>query len=224
MDLEYTKINVGRAEDLTGQVFNHWTVLYRTTNSKSNKVQWVCQCDCDNHTIKPVEAKSLKWGTSTNCGCERKKTIARKNDLKIHQRDQNNNIVLKKCFRCNQWLSLDNFWKNSSQKDGYSGECKRCASTSKEQRYHTYKQNAKRRNIDFCLTKEQFYNLTQQPCYYCNDLLDYNGIDRIDSNQGYLIENCVPCCQYCNKMKLNYSLDFWIEHMKKILENMEKKK
>lgn len=42
MDLKYAKIKVGRAEDLTGQKFNHWTVLYRTINSKSNKVQWVC--------------------------------------------------------------------------------------------------------------------------------------------------------------------------------------
>ena len=40
--MDYEKIKVGRAEDLTGQRFGNWTVLYRTTNSASNKVRWVC--------------------------------------------------------------------------------------------------------------------------------------------------------------------------------------
>ena len=217
MDLKYEKIKVGRAEDLTNQVFGHWKVLYRTINNASNKVQWVCECDCEKHTIKPVEAKSLKSGASTNCGCERNKTIALKNDIKIHQRDENGNIILKRCFRCKEWLTLDNFWKNVSQKDGYTGECKKCSSQSKENRYNIYKKNAIRRNIDFQLTKEEFYAITSQPCHYCGDLHNYNGVDRIESNKGYYVNNCVPCCEYCNKMKLDYSVDFWLNHIKKIL-------
>lgn len=217
MDLNYEKINVGRAKDLTGQTFGHWTVLYRTLNNSNNKVQWVCQCDCDNHTIKAVEAKSLKSGTSTNCGCERNKTIALKNDIKIHQRDINGNIILKKCFRCGEWLPLDNFWKSSGRKDGYCGECKICSNSSKENRYNTYKKSAKRRNLDFQLTKEEFYNITSQPCHYCGNFQNYNGVDRIDSSEGYYYQNCVPCCEICNKMKLDYSIEFWINHMKQII-------
>lgn len=163
-NLIYQKIKIGKAEDLTGQKFGKWTVLYRTVNSKNNKTMWVCQCSCNKHTIKPVESKSLKAGTSTNCGCERLKTLSLLADQKIHQRDKDNNIIAKKCFRCNQWFPLTNFWKNSSQKDGYCGECKDCSNTAKENRYNIYKKNAKRRNIDFQLTKEDFYNLTQLPC------------------------------------------------------------
>lgn len=217
MDLKYEKINVGRAEDLTGQTFGHWTVLYRTVNNANNKVSWVCQCDCENHTIKTVEAKSLKSGTSTNCGCERNKTIALKKDMKIHQRDTNGNIVLKKCFRCGKWLGLDSFWKSSSRKDGYCGECKICSSKSKENRYNIYKKNARRRNLNFQLTKEEFYNITSQPCYYCGNFQNYNGIDRIDPNKGYYFQNCVPCCEICNKMKLDYSIEFWMNHIKQII-------
>ena len=217
MDLNYEKINVGRAKDLTGQSFGLWKVLYRTVNNTNNKVQWVCECQCEKHTIKPVEAKSLTGGVSTNCGCERNKTIALKNDKKIHQRDENGNIISKKCFRCQKWLTLDNFWKSSSQKDGYCGECKTCSYENKENRYNIYKKNAKKRNIDFQLTKEEFYNITSQPCHYCGNLQSYNGIDRIDSNGSYIIANCVPCCEICNKMKLNYSVDFWIQHMQQIL-------
>ena len=28
-----------------------------------------------------------------------------------------------------------------------------------------------------------------------------NGIDRLDSAFGYTLENCVPCCKYCNTAK-----------------------
>ena len=215
--MDYEKIKVGRAEDLTGQRFGNWTVLYRTTNSSSNKVRWVCQCDCEQQTIRPVEAKSLKSNTSTNCGCQRNVKISEQKDKQIRQRDENGNIVLKKCFRCGEWLSIENFWKNSSQKDGYTNECKICCSSAKENRYNIYKKNATRRNIDFGLSKEEFYKITSEPCHYCGNIEKYNGIDRIDSNQGYILNNCVPCCEYCNKMKLDYSTKFWIEHMKKIV-------
>ena len=216
--MDYEQIDIGRAENLINQKFGRWKVLYRTTNNQQGKVRWVCKCDCANHTIKAVDAKSLKSGTSTNCGCQRQETLFNLNDHKTHQRNAEGNIIAKRCFRCGEWLSLDNFWKSSSQKDGYCGECKTCSNKSKENRYNIYKKNAKRRNIDFKLTKEEFYNITQLPCFYCGDFHDYNGIDRIDSTKDYTINNCVSCCEICNKMKLDYSVEFWINHMKKIIQ------
>lgn len=130
---------------------------------------------------------------------------------------------MKKCFRCGKWLSLDNFWKSRSQKDGYCGECKECSSTAKENRYNIYKKNAKKREIEFDLSKEDFYNITALPCHYCGNNESYNGIDRINSSLGYQPSNCVPCCEVCNKMKLDYSTDFWINHMKKILQHYGEK-
>ena len=222
---QYPEIPVGtRAEDLTGKIFNNWKVLYRTNNNKQNKTVWVCQCQCEKKTIKPVASKSLKSGTSKDCGCGRLKTIALKSDSKIHQRDDKGNIILKKCFRCKKWLPLDNFWKNATQKDGYCGECKICQTTSKEGRYNTYKKNAKSRNINFLLSKKDFEEITSQPCYYCGDFSKgHNGIDRYDSKKGYEKENCVPCCEMCNKMKLDYNIDDWLAHMNKILSYQQGK-
>lgn len=228
MDLEviknqYPEIKVGtRAEDLTGKVFNNWKVLYRTNNI-GQKVAWVCQCQCEKKTIKVVQSRNLKQGLSKDCGCGRLKTISEKADKKIHQRDNNNNIILKRCSRCQQWLSLDNFWKNKCQKDGYCGECKNCQNTAKENRYNIYKKNAKKRGLEFQLSKDEFYLMTSQPCYYCGDIKNYSGIDRVDSSKGYVLNNCVPCCEICNKMKLNYTVDSWILHMKKVIEHMEVK-
>lgn len=220
---QYPEFPIGRADNLTNKKFGQWTVLYRTKNDDKATV-WVCQCNCDNKTIKPVLARSLKSGGSTNCGCKRLITIANKADKQIHQRDEQGNIILKHCYRCNQWLSLDNFYKNKTQKDGYCGECKKCQNTSSQGRYNIYKKNAKRRNIPFDLSKDEFNNLTKSPCAYCGELNEYNGIDRIDSKNGYNINNCNPCCEICNKMKLDYPFDFWINHIKKVVKYVEENK
>lgn len=79
------------------------------------------------------------------------------------------------------------------------------------------------------LTIEEFYFLSQQPCYYCNSLPNnlfnkaktdkkssqkakdngnfiYNGLDRIDSTQSHNKNNVVPCCKYCNFAKNKLTL------------------
>lgn len=215
---KYPEKAIGRAEDLTNQHFGKWTVLYRTLNDCRNKTMWVCQCDCDNHTIKPVTAKSLKDGTSTSCGCSRLETIQKKSQ-NFRIKNEKGNVIQKRCYSCKQMLPITEFWKNSAMIDGYSNKCKKCNSYDlKENKYNYYKKNAKRRNYSFELSKEQFYNLISQPCYYCGENLQSSrGIDRVDSKKGYFLENCVPCCEVCNRMKLDYPVDFWINHMKTIL-------
>ena len=44
--LKYPELEIGRAENLSNQQFGNWTVLYRTKNSNTNKVRWVCKCSC----------------------------------------------------------------------------------------------------------------------------------------------------------------------------------
>lgn len=40
---EFPEIPIGaRAEDLSGKIFGHWKVLYRTTNSSNKLTRWVC--------------------------------------------------------------------------------------------------------------------------------------------------------------------------------------
>jgi 5-methylcytosine-specific restriction endonuclease McrA len=43
-----------------------------------------------------------------------------------------------------------------------------------------------------------------------------NGIDRIDSNKGYTMDNCVSCCWTCNRMKGNMTQQNFLEHISKI--------
>jgi hypothetical protein len=73
--------------------------------------------------------------------------------------------------------------------------------------YDGYNRSATIRNLVFDLTNEQFDSLIRQPCYLCGFLdAKLNGIDRVDSDEGYIIENCRGCCTSCNIMKLDFSL------------------
>ncbi len=101
---------------------------------------------------------------------------------------------------------------------------------------YTYKTNAKKRNINFNLKMEEFKEICKKDCFYCGAMprafnkyeqgtkklqkhLSYrnwifvNGIDRLNNENFYSIENTVPCCQRCNEGKMALSLnefDNWI--------------
>ena len=65
-------INIGRAEDLTGQHFGHLTALYRVANY-DNRPAWQCKCDCGNYFI--TTAKALKNGSTRSCGCAKNEAL-----------------------------------------------------------------------------------------------------------------------------------------------------
>lgn len=62
------------------------------------------------------------------------------------------------------------------------------------------KSKAKRRGLSWNLSLEQYAQLVNQPCTYCNEKKIERGVglDRIDNSKGYEIENVLPCCSNCN--------------------------
>lgn len=91
---------------------------------------------------------------------------------------------------------------------------------------YTYIRGAKDRNIKFNLTRNEFENIIFKNCYYCGEppseriigrcSLICNGVDRAQNNNGYFIENCVPCCKICNVMKMKQNKDEFISQCIKI--------
>lgn len=108
----------------------------------------------------------------------------------------------------------------------YKG-CQRCVASFDDSKLNrlknVYKSNAKVRNISWDLTDFEFLELVTKSCAYCGHTQEYNGIDRIDSNKGYTINNCVPCCSWCNTMKLDHSLEEFLQHITNIY-NFQKEK
>lgn len=135
------------------------------------------------------------------------RNLAIQRDKAIRIRDEEGNVIKKKCSCCHQWLSLDNFNLDITVKDGHSCMCKQCNLNYPKRIYQSYKRGAKRRNYIFELTQSDFEKLIKSPCYYCGEApKKYNGIDRFNSQLGYTISNCVPCCEQCNFMKRDYDI------------------
>jgi hypothetical protein len=98
---------------------------------------------------------------------------------------------------------------------------------------------AKMRNHEFNLTYSEFESIIFKDCYYCgiepqkatNKIIIvrgntneppiyYNGIDRIDSNIGYTMDNCVPCCSICNYMKHTLDTESFLKKIESIYKKL----
>jgi hypothetical protein len=84
-----------------------------------------------------------------------------------------------------------------------------------------YNHNARARDREFALSRERCVELFFSCCHYCgigpstvfeyrkdaknkateHPPIMYNGIDRVDSDLGYIEGNVVPCCSVCNMAK-----------------------
>ena len=176
----------------TGQVFYDLTVINSTPIYKNRKPYILCKCSCGN--IREIRKDNLfdkrENRRTKSCGC--KQTQNRKT-------------------------------KTRRPESMYSTLYRSCKSL------------AVNRGLEFSLLKEEHTNIIQQNCYYCGSPpklgqrvgkyksmvgvpVVYNGVDRINSDIGYIIDNCVPCCDICNKMKMQYSVE---QFMNKVLEIYE---
>ncbi len=82
-------------------------------------------------------------------------------------------------------------------------------------KFHDYSARSKKKGYNFNLTKKEFEKLITGTCHYCG-VRDNMGIDRVDSNKGYIIDNCVPCCWKCNRMKHSSTENDFIKQVEKI--------
>lgn len=61
--------------DLTGKTFGRWKVLNQTEDfilpSGRHEAGWLCECQCEKHTIKAVRGASLVSGSTNSCGCDK---------------------------------------------------------------------------------------------------------------------------------------------------------
>jgi len=156
---------------------------------KSRKSMWLCRCICGSE--REYQSNNVVCGNSRNCGCKR---FGRKPKNILNKGIANAKSV-----------------------------------------YDNYRRGAKTRCLDFELSFDEFLTLCVGNCHYCgippSQIMDvknsqgksrlngefiYNGIDRLDNNKGYELENCVSCCGTCNIAKTNMVYeDFlnWVERV-----------
>ncbi len=177
--------------DLKTHKYTRLLVIKENSKRLKNQVTWVCKCDCGNIVNKTT--RQLRTENNKSCGC---------------------------------------LLKENARKIGF-GNRKGKGESGLNNLYIVYRSNAKNKNLPFDIDLNFFYLLTQCPCYYCNKMPSqvfrpnrrtiegglyaqyiYNGLDRIDSNKGYVKDNLLPCCKICNYAKRSMSiLEFknWIK-------------
>lgn len=163
-------------------------------------------------------------------------------------------MKMKKCSKCKQIKSINKFYKDKNNLDGFRYECKQCRKVYEQSiqcektlkkyqqspkgkqtavkytktlkgKFLNYKCGAKQRNLKFNLTLKEFENIISQPCFYCGSRgKPYSGIDRIDSKIGYVKDNCVSCCAICNYMKHVYTKKQFLTQIEKIYNYQQSKK
>lgn len=192
----------GRYIDFTDKRVGYLTIIKRiedNLNSQNDKIQWQAKCECGKIII--VSSRQLRRTPERSCGCKRR-------------------IHAPLFFRDPKQTNINNYLSS-------------------------YKNAAQKRDLEWSLTKEEFENLISQNCYYCglepnikhnvfnktrykrvlseqakqrheNGTIKTNGIDRVDSNLGYCVDNCVPCCKDCNYGKLSKTKDEFLEWINRI--------
>jgi len=144
---------------------------------------------------------------------------------------------MKKCSKCKIEKRPSEFHKHPKSLDGLQSWCKECKSKlaisngareynkkywqSKKGKYIKYKHSCKNRGVKFGISFKEFEKYWQKPCHYCNSKIETIGLDRVDSNKGYFLDNIVSCCRVCNRMKSDLSEDVFIEYCRKIVKHYD---
>lgn len=195
------------------------TVVARAPNYKNGSAQWYCICDCGNLDKIKVRASSLRDGHTKSCGC-----LVSEITKQIHSGKFVSNETRQKMSK-----SLSGQIHLESRSDlgrKYPDRGKYNRGSLIVRKVNSIINNAKRRNLEWNITKEYAASLLVLSCYYCNkeSVLDghktCSGIDRINNDFGYIDGNCVPCCFYCNSCKNSRSLTEFKDHIKNMYNTL----
>lgn len=175
--------------DVTGQKYGRLTAL-KCLGRQNKRTYWLFKCECGKEHKARLDA--VKQGKIKSCGCATSELVGK---------------AVRKRNLLPPGESAFTFL------------------------YHDLKNSARARGIPWHLTKEQVRKLVTAPCYYCgiefsreyyrkgtNGAFRCNGIDRVDSTKGYVLENCVPCCKRCNLAKHDMTIDefkIWLKMVSK---------
>lgn len=191
-----------------GEKHNRLTIIADSGQRwPNNAVKWLCRCDCGNTTL--AMAGEIRKGSKKSCGClNNEKRVSKRYEpeeasIKAWERSYKGGA---KSRNLNYELEYSDFKRLIKQDCFYCGEPPR--------KYNIYYNESGVISTSGRQTK----NLETIERAWTN----VNGIDRIDSKNGYNINNCVPCCRVCNKIKLDLPQDEFLNQVKKIFRNMGK--
>lgn len=189
-----------------GEKYNRLKIIEFSHIDKWRIAYWKCVCDCGNICI--VAGSKMKSQSTKSCGCYRREVESKQNSIHTRMSRVTENSV---------YALLE------------------------KSLYISYKKRHETKNPnEIFLEKEKFLELIKKNCHYCDSppqnekILDsnskqisynkfsyikliYNGLDRVNNEIGYTVDNIVPCCIVCNKMKSAMNVEDFYAHINKII-------
>jgi hypothetical protein len=223
--------------DLVGQKFNRLKVIGFSHKKHSNNY-WYCICDCGIEALK--NTTELKTGKIKSCGCLRRENHAKGTRAILEGRKFGLLTVIKFAdtnkdgtrWFCKCDCGVEKIIPNRSLNNGQTVSCGCRGSTLSFLAQiniilSSYKNRARKKQLEFLLSHSKFESLIKSPCYYCGiedsnlqkdgpHNFKYNGIDRVDNSQGYIETNVVTCCKKCNIAKSTMGQDEFINFIKRV--------
>jgi hypothetical protein len=106
-------------------------------------------------------------------------------------------------------------------------------------RFYQYSAGASQRGLCFNVTEHDFERLCKSACHYCGEPPSntakvpqrckgtaraadfiYNGLDRVDNDKGYTLDNVVSCCKTCNFAKRTNTYEGFLGWIAKVYHRM----
>jgi hypothetical protein len=224
-------------KNLTGQRFDMVVAVKPTEERVKQAVVWECLCDCGNtchfSTKELRESKFRNCGCEPSAWIKnlRGQIFGMLEVLEItdkrrrHGKNGLPSVVWKcmchacgnECFISSRTLLINDAKSCGCQKTSraviMNKRTKKIRELNQKDRefqsiWNDYKRHAKKKGVEWNLSKEQVLELIKENCHYCGvepsngiGSTKYQGIDAIDNSEGYYTENVVPCCKRCNKAK-----------------------
>jgi hypothetical protein len=229
------KLKSLKSTDLIGS----WTILSIDDPDEAGRKRWHCKCVCG--TERTINDYVLKKGRSTSCGRGQCNYLFKDlSGIKFGRWLVKGLSEKRKRARGVTWnVECDcgkvGIVSSNSLMCGDSKSCgclnidtliKRNTLPPKEaalrKLFRNYCWQAKIREYSFEFAEIEFRKLINSNCYYCDKIpstvgkaeggnIVYNGLDRVDNSMGYSLDNCVPCCESCNKKKMGVTIEIAIK-------------
>lgn len=233
--------------NLIGKRFHKFIVLQHI-GIKGRTDIWKARCDCG----KEFEAITSIIKKRKSCGCAQKNVFKDLSGLKLNKvtllrcigKNKYSSYIYDALCDCGKKficegndVKTERLRSCGCQKYQHAKDNADYIGTLWNELFCDYRIKAKQRSLDFFIDKKNLISMANKRCHYCNSeprntkkhksleySIQYNGIDRLNNDIGYILENCVPCCYFCNQAKHSMTVDKFKDWVMSLMKAIEEKK
>lgn len=235
---------MGLTQTLVGKKFGYLKVLKTIGRNKHNKEIYKCLCTFCNLKVNVLRNNLISRNIRRCARCKnipnlignrfgKLTVLGFKHFRKVYK---TNTVSIWNCL-CDCGNYNESYTHSLIR--GNKKSCGKCISLEEAATraiYSKYKSHAKTDKKTFNIPLEQFTKLIKSDCVYCKNKprniqkvkrknkrdfkYYYNGLDRVNSNIGYKIDNVVPACYSCNIAKNDMTLKEFKLWIKTVYDNL----